>query len=291
MGKTVLTLQAYAKINLALNILGKRSDGYHEVAMIMQSVSLADIVTLTEQPRDITVTTDQNRLPCDQANLAWRAADLIRRKLGIDKGVHIHLTKRIPLAAGLAGGSADGAAVLLGLNRLWGLSLNIEQLDQLGASLGSDVPFCLHGGTMLATGRGEVLTPTATLPPCYVVLAKPPVSVSTAWVYRNYRADNVISHPDIAAMQTGLTNGNLALVASQLGNVLESVTIPAHPEIAFLKEFMVSNGARAALMSGSGPTVFALVDGHEQAKALADKVEKLNMAQVFVAKALAKVEE
>lgn len=287
----MLTISAYAKINLALDVLGRRSDGYHEVVMIMQAITLADAVTLTEQQRDITVTCDRSDLACDHTNLAYRAAALIRDTFRIDRGVHIHLTKRIPLAAGLAGGSADAAAVLRGLNRLWGLGLNSHELERLGAALGSDVPFCLHGGTMLATGRGEILTPLPPLPQCFVVLAKPAVSVSTAWVYGNFRPQAVGRRPDIAAMRRSLAQSDLAAVAAGLGNVLESVTIPAYPDIDRLKRLMVEAGALGSLMSGSGPTVFGLAAGREQAEHIAAMLRQQTAAEIFVAETLMKVEE
>lgn len=182
MGTKQLILEARAKINLALDVLYKRSDGYHEVAMVMQSVALADRVCFCEQAEGIVVSTNIPELD-SPANLAYRAAVLIVNTCGVRRGVHITLEKRIPLAAGLAGGSTDAAAVLTGLNQLWSLGLTLERLEELAATLGSDVPFCLQGGTVLATGRGEALTPLPALPHSWVVLAKPPVDVSTAWVY------------------------------------------------------------------------------------------------------------
>lgn len=278
----MLTVKAYAKINLALDVHAKRPDGYHQVEMIMQSVSLADTVTITEGGAGITVTASNAELPCDSSNLAWRAADLVRQALHIDKGVHIHLEKQIPLAAGLAGGSSNAAAVLKGLDKLWQLGLSTDQLEELGARLGSDVPFCLNGGTMLATGRGERLTSLPDMPHSWVVLAKPPVAVSTAWVYGNFKADNVTSRPDIVGMIEGLQKGNYDAVTERLANVLESVTIPAHPDVARLKQLMAASGVKT-LMSGSGPTVFGLVRDKETAFALAKELERGTTAQVFVA--------
>ncbi len=230
-----LVLAAYAKINLALDILHKRSDGYHEVAMVMQSIALADRVAFSDREAGISVSTNLPGLDCGPANLAYRAAALIAASSGCKRGIHIKLDKRIPLAAGLAGGSSDAAAVLAGLNRLWGLGLKAAELETLAATIGSDVPFCLRGGTVLATGRGEVLTPLPALPRVWMVLAKPAVEVSTAWAYQNYRPHVVAARPDIRGMTACLENRDLAGVAHRLGNVLESVTIPAHPEIAHLK--------------------------------------------------------
>ncbi len=263
-----MVLAARAKINLALDVLGRRPDGYHEVAMVMQSVALADKVTLAAAD-DISVTSTFADLDCGPTNLAYRAAALLRDRCGVARGVRITLEKNIPLAAGLAGGSTDAAAVLRGLNGLWRLGLTPAELEELGAALGSDVPFCLRGGTALATGRGELLAPLPALPPVWVVLAKPPVAVSTAWVYGNYRGERVAVRPDVAGMQACLAAGDLPGVAARLGNVLETVTVPAHPAIAALKENMREQGAMASLMSGSGPTVFGLVDDRRQAEKIA----------------------
>jgi 4-diphosphocytidyl-2-C-methyl-D-erythritol kinase len=275
-------LHARAKINLALDVLYKRDDGYHEVAMIMQSIALADRVGLFEQDEGIAVTTNIAGLDSGPANLAYRAAALIASACGVRRGIRITLDKKIPLAAGLAGGSSDAAAVLNGLNQLWGLGLSMTRLEELAASLGSDVPFCLRGGTMLATGRGEKLSPLPTLPHCWVVLAKPPVEVSTAWVYGNYHPEVVVRHPDIDGMITSLRQRDLAGVTGKLGNVLESVTVPAHPDIAKLKESMLEYGAMASLMSGSGPTVFALVQQRDQAESIAEKIKRQTNAQIII---------
>ncbi len=268
-----LVLAARAKINLALDVLGRRPDGYHEVAMVMQSVALADKVTLTAAA-DISVTADIADLDCGPSNLAYRAAALLRDRCGVDRGVRIALEKNIPLAAGLAGGSADAAAILRGLNELWRLSLTPTELEEFGAALGSDVPFCLRGGTVLATGRGEALAPLPALPRVWVVLAKPPVAVSTAWVYGNYRGERVAVRPDVAGMKACLAGGDLQGVAARLGNVLETVTVPAHPEIAALKAAMLEQGAMASLMSGSGPTVFGLVDDRRRAEKIAAALKR-----------------
>ncbi|HWR45014.1 4-(cytidine 5'-diphospho)-2-C-methyl-D-erythritol kinase [Sporomusa sp.] len=286
----MLILKAYAKINLALDVLNKRSDGYHEVAMIMQAVSLADTVTLTSQPAGIDLSVNIPGLPADTNNLAYRAAALLKEYSKTEQGVMIHLEKQIPLAAGLAGGSADAAAVLKGLNQLWELNLSLDELSKLAAKLGSDVPFCLYNGTMLATGRGELVAPLPPLPACYVILAKPAVEVPTAWVYGQFKADEVSSRPDIAAMRECLAQGDLAGVAGRLENVLENVTIPVYPEIAKIKEYMLKYGAMAALMSGSGPTVFGLSDCRGQAERIADQLKAQGVPEVFVAKTVSKVE-
>lgn len=285
----VLTLKAYAKINLALDVLSKRADGYHEVAMVMQTIDLADIVRFNNQDGDITVTANIPALACDDSNLAYRAAALLKEKFGVAQGVHISLEKNIPMAAGLAGGSADAAAVLAGLNCLWNLGLSSERLCELGAALGSDVPFCLRGGTMLAEGRGEKLTRLPSLPECFVVLAKPAIGVSTAWVYGNFCAEVVNDRPDIGSILACLENGDLPGVAGRVCNVLESVTIPEHPVIGKIKKHMYDYGVIASLMSGSGPTVFGLTPQADKAEFIAEKLRAMTDAEIIVAKTVSKV--
>lgn len=255
---------AYAKINLGLDIIGKRDDGYHEVSMIMQSVGLCDEIVISKGS-GIQVTSNLHSLSCGPDNLTYRAAALLAGHCNITPNVHIALNKKIFLAAGLAGGSSDAAAVLRGLNRYWGLKLENHELEQLGAQLGSDIPFCIEGGTMLATGRGEVLTKLSDLPVAWVVLAKPKeLEVSTAWVYRHYNRGRVVHAPCIWQLQAHLSEG-AAAITPYMGNVLETVTIPAHPVIASIKAKMLGAGATYALMSGSGPTVFALAPDEETA--------------------------
>lgn len=285
----VLTIKAYAKINLALDIVGKRQDGFHEVAMILQTINLADTITLSEQDGDITVAANIPALACDNSNLAYRAAALIKQECGIKTGVDIRLTKNIPMAAGLAGGSADAAAVLAGLNVLWKLNLTTDALAELGARLGSDVPFCLRGGTMLATGRGEVLKRLPNLPECYIVLAKPGVDVSTAWAYSNFRPEKVLERPDIKGMIGCLETGSLAGVAQRLCNVFESIVIAEHPVIESLKQTMLDSKMMASRMSGSGPTVFGITENLEQAEMAVRKLRSSNNAEVFITKTVSKV--
>ncbi|NOU77338.1 4-(cytidine 5'-diphospho)-2-C-methyl-D-erythritol kinase [Paenibacillus sp. LMG 31459] len=252
--------KAPAKINLMLDVLHKRADGFHEVEMIMTMVDLADRLELSELKRDsIIISSQAGYIPLDEKNLAFQAARLIKDRYNVRSGVHIHLDKRIPVAAGLAGGSSDAAATLRGLNRLWRLGIPAQELQELGAELGSDVPFCVTGGTALATGRGERLTPIASPPQCWVVLAKPPINVSTAEVYGRVRANNIAVHPSALRMQQAIEAGDFAAVCAGLGNVLEDVTLKLHPEVQQLKEAMMKLGADGVLMSGSGPTVFGLV--------------------------------
>ncbi|MBP2643922.1 MAG: ispE [Firmicutes bacterium] len=279
----ILSVDARAKINLALDILYKRSDGYHEVEMVMQEITLADKVLLDGDADEISVSTNIPDLSCGQDNLAYRAAALIRDTLKIRRGVRITLDKRIPVAAGLAGGSANAAAVLKGLNQLWGLGLSLRELEELGSSLGSDVPFCLNGGTMLATGRGEKLSSLPGLAEVYVVLAKPPVAVSTAWVYGNYRPEIVTHHPDIPGMVACLEKRDLPGVAGKMANVLESVTMAAYSEISDLKNLMLDCGLVASMMSGSGPTVFGLTADYRKAHAVAELLRRNTAAWVAIA--------
>ncbi|WP_025693322.1 4-(cytidine 5'-diphospho)-2-C-methyl-D-erythritol kinase [Paenibacillus zanthoxyli] len=252
--------KAPAKINLMLDVLHKRPDGFHEVEMIMTMVDLADRLEMSELRRDtIIISSQAGYIPLDEKNLAFQAAKLLKERYGVGQGVHIHLDKKIPVAAGLAGGSSDAAAALRGLNRLWRLGLPGEELQELGAELGSDVPFCVTGGTALATGRGERLTPIASMPQCWVVLAKPPINVSTAEVYGKLRADRIAVHPSARLMREAIEAGDFQAVCGRLGNVLEEVTLKLHPEVQQLKEAMIRLGAEGVLMSGSGPTVFGLV--------------------------------
>lgn len=267
---------AYAKINLGLDILGLRPDKYHEVAMIMQSVSLQDCITITPAA-ELLVTTDDERLGGGPDNLAYKAAVLMGQCAGLKPEVHIHIQKKIFMAAGLAGGSADAAAVLRGLNRYWQLNLPMDKLERLGAKLGSDVPFCICGGTSLATGRGEVLKALPDLPKQIIVLAKPKVEVSTPWAYREYDKQKNVPHPDIKMLKEAILKHDMDMALSYCGNVLELVTIPKHGVIANIKEKMLAAGAVYALMSGSGPTVFGVCENESVAQAVADALVGLDL--------------
>ncbi|MBM7569342.1 4-(cytidine 5'-diphospho)-2-C-methyl-D-erythritol kinase [Paenibacillus sacheonensis] len=252
--------KAPAKINLLLDVMRKREDGFHEVEMIMTMVDLADRLEMEELPSDsIFISSQAGYIPLDEKNLAFQAARLIKDRYNVRKGVYIHLDKNIPVAAGLAGGSSDAAATLRGLNRLWQLGISEDELCTLGAELGSDVPFCVTGGTAIARGRGEKLEPIANPPQCWVVLAKPPINVSTADVYGKLRASELKKHPSTKNMVEAIANGSFTDVCANLGNVLETVTLPLYPEVLQLKESMQRLGADGVLMSGSGPTVFGLV--------------------------------
>ena len=278
----MVTVEANAKINLTLDILAKRPDGYHEVAMVMQTVGLHDTLTLEKREQGISLNINVPWLKADEKNLAWRAASLVQEEFGLTGGVHIELIKRIPVAAGLAGGSADAAAVLKGMSELYGLNLSDNKLCELGAKLGSDIPFCLLGGTMLATGRGEVLKRLPDMPETWVVLVKPRISVSTAWAYQNYDEQGAERHPDNEAIQKEIARGNRKGVAKLLCNVLESVTINKYDVIERYKQMMLDKGAMASMMSGSGPTVFALAKNREQAEEIAGFMRQEKNADVFV---------
>ena len=279
----MIAVEANAKINLTLDILGVRSDSYHEVEMVMQSVRLFDTIRLERAYDGIDLKMDAPGIPLDETNLAWKAAQLFLDICKIQAGVAIEIEKRIPIAAGLAGGSADAAGTIIGMNRLFGTGLSEQELCSLGAKIGSDVPFCIEGGTMLATGRGEILHRLPDLPPLFVVLAKPPVSVSTAWAYRTYDETGSSRHPDTSAMLEALSNGRVEDIANNLVNVLEESTIKAHPIVGDYKRVLAENGTMASLMSGSGPTVFAFAWTEKDANCAAAALSRnYPEASVFV---------
>ena len=256
----MLYVKAPAKINLTLDVLYKRPDNYHEVEMIMTTVDLSDRIGLENREDGLIKIISADRfVPDDDRNFAYQAAKLLKDTYGIEHGVSITIEKQIPIAAGLAGGSSDAAATLRGLNELWNLNLSVDKLAELGAKIGSDVSFCVYGGTALATGRGEIIQEIAAPPACWVVLAKPKVGVSTAEIYGGLKVDEVI-HPNTQQMMKAIELNDYELMCQSVGNVLESVTLKLYPEVITLKEQMQRFGADAVLMSGSGPTVFGLVD-------------------------------
>ena len=253
-----LSLKAYGKINLGLDVLRRRDDGYHEVRMIMQTVGIYDRIDLIyKETPGITVETNLYYLPDNENNLVYKAAKLLMDEFHVQKGVHIRLRKYIPVAAGMAGGSSDAAAVLFGVNKMFSLGLTTEQLMDRGVKIGADVPYCVMRGTALSEGIGEILTPLPVPPQCQVLIAKPGISVSTKFVYENLHANELRpeQHPDIDGMMEAIKQKDLYGIADRFGNVLENVTIPAYPVI---KDLMLEQGAIGALMSGSGPTVFGL---------------------------------
>ncbi len=263
----IFSEKAPAKINLTLDALHKRDDGYHELEMIMTTIDLADRIDLREtDDGQIHLDSTSGLVPQDERNLAYRAASLLRERFGIRQGVHIFIHKKIPVAAGLAGGSSDAAATLRGLNRMWKLGLSLDELVELGAELGSEVPYCVRMGTALARGRGEILQPLPPPPPCWVVLAKPPHGISTADVFRRLDTERISHRPDTEKMIEALSRSDYPAICRGLGNVLEGVTLELFPEVGRLKERIRRFGADGVLMSGSGPSVFGLVDRESRAR-------------------------
>lgn len=261
-----IRLKAYAKVNLGLDVLGRRENGYHDVRMIMQNVNLFDKLTIRKKKdKGIKVKTNLSYLPTDSNNLVYRAAAMLIEEFDIRNGVDIDLYKFIPVAAGMAGGSADAAAVLYGMNELFGLGLSLEELMKRGVKLGADIPYCLMGGTVLAEGIGEKLTRLRSCPDCYFVVAKPPFAVSTKLVYEKLVLDGNTVHPDIDGIMAAIENQDVNGIASRLLNVLETVTAKEYPDIEGIKTKMREHGALNALMSGSGPTVFGIFDDKDKA--------------------------
>jgi 4-diphosphocytidyl-2-C-methyl-D-erythritol kinase len=275
-----ISLKALAKINIGLDVLGKREDGYHDVRMIMQTIHLYDRVEIkkTRSPQ-IKVETNLYYLPVNEDNLVYRAAKLMKDEFKIKEGVRIVLQKFIPVAAGLAGGSSDAAAVLVGMNRIFNLGLKQNKLMELGLKLGADVPFCIMRGTALAEGIGEKLTALPPMPKCPVLIAKPAISVSTKFVYENLRLYDGIEHPDIDGIVDNLKQKNLKGIADNMGNILETVTIPSYPVIKDIKKLMKENGALNAMMSGSGPTVFGLFQSEKDIRKAYDALKQSGLAK------------
>lgn len=262
-----ISLKALAKINLGLDVVRRREDGYHEVRMIMQTIQLYDRFDIkrTQEP-GIQIQTNLSFLPVNENNLIYKAAKLLMDEFSITDGVSVKLDKRIPVAAGMAGGSTDAAAMLIGVNRLFSLGLTKRQLMERGVQIGADVPYCIMRGTALAEGIGEALSPLPPMVKCPVLIAKPSISVSTKFVYQNLKLDDTTIHPDIDRLIDDIKAKNLHDIAAHMGNVLETVTIPNYPVIDEIKKHMLSNGAVGAMMSGSGPTVFGLFDDEDTAK-------------------------
>lgn len=279
-----IKLKALAKINLGLDVLGRRENGYHDVRMIMQSIYLYDEVKIERISKPgVTVHTNLGFLPTGKGNIAYQAAEMLIEEFGLSEGVRIMLNKHIPVAAGMAGGSSNAAAVLFGMNLLFELGLTQEELMERGVRLGADVPYCIMRGTVLAEGIGEKLTPLTAMPKCTVLVAKPPISVSTRVVYEALDAREIIKHPDIDGLIKGLEQKDLKKIASCMGNVLEDVTIPMYPVIDEIKREMLVCGALGAMMSGSGPTVFGLFEDKMKAAEAQERIRKKALArQVYI---------
>ena len=279
-----IELKSLAKINLGLDVLGRRENGYHDVRMVMQSIYLHDEVKIEKKRREgIEIVSNLRFLPIGEGNIAYKAAHMLIEEFSLEGGVRITLNKHIPVAAGLAGGSSNAAAVLFGMNRLFRLGLSKEELMERGVTLGADVPYCVMRGTVLAEGIGEILTPLPACPKCHVLIAKPPISVSTKLVYEKLDSHEIEDHPDIDGIIDGLKAHDIEKVASSMGNVLEKVTIEEYPVIEQIKNVMKEQGALNAMMSGSGPTVFGIYDSKEKARKAAAKIREKQLAkQVYV---------
>lgn len=286
-----MKLNAYAKVNLCLDVLRKREDGYHEVRMIMQNLDIYDELSFevlkknSDNTFSIKLVTNKDSIPTDERNLVYKAIKLMFETYNIGADIVVTLTKNIPVEAGMAGGSTDCAAAIKAVNELFGLGLSTDELMDLGVKLGADVPFCILGKTALSEGIGEVLTPINPLPMCHVVVAKPPINVSTKMVYTNLKVDSLEYHPDVDGMLKGLSDNDLDKIASCMDNVLETVTTKLYPEIEEIKKLMIKHGAKNSLMSGSGPTVFGLFEDEGNAKACVNAIIDEGMSkEVFLTK-------
>lgn len=283
-GKRAMS-RSYAKINLTLDVLGKRANGYHDIKMIMQTVSLFDLVLTDKTDNGISVSTNLRYLPTNERNIAYKAALEFFRNTGIRGGAKIMIHKNIPVAAGLAGGSGNCAAVLVALNMLYNNPLSSDKLKEIGASLGADVPYCFDGGTQMAEGIGEILSPLPSMPDAYLLLVKPQINVSTAAVYEKIDSAEIAVRPDTDSMIMALRDKNIRQVADNLCNVMESVTEKMYPIIGGIKKKMIMNGAIGAVMSGSGPTVFGIFDDFETAKKSADSFS-MQFKDVFLTRTM-----
>lgn len=281
-----IVLKSFGKINLGLDVVKRRPDGYHEVRMIMQTVGLYDTLTMSKtEEENIMMKCDLSFLPTDRKNLVYQAVELMKERYHISSGVAIDLKKRIPVAAGMAGGSSNCAAAIKGMSQLFGLNLSTEEMCEIGVSLGADVPYCIWGETALAEGIGEKLTRLSPMPDCWILIAKPGISVSTAFAYKNLKLDQLKRHPDIDGMIKDLENQDLDGICGKLENVLETVTIPKHPIIRNLKEHLLEHGAEGALMSGSGPTVFGIYKEKRTARRALESLRGIqDVKQAYVVK-------
>jgi len=284
-----LKQKAYAKINLSLDVVRRRDDGYHEVKMIMQTVGLYDELLMEKCEEGIHVTVSMREgfsgetLPADENNLVYKAAKLIMDRYGLCGGIKLHLEKHIPIAAGMAGGSTDAAAVIRGMNELFLLGMGIEEMKETAVKIGADVPYCIEGGTQLSEGIGEKLTPLKAAPEFLLLIAKPDISVSTKYVYEHLNLQALKMHPDVAGMAEAIEKGDREGIINRMENVLESVTLEKYPIIREIKTVMKENGALNALMSGSGPTVFGIYEGKEAMEKAAELLRTQKLAkQIFM---------
>jgi 4-diphosphocytidyl-2-C-methyl-D-erythritol kinase len=274
---------APAKINLTLDVIGKRPDGYHEVEMVMQALELHDTLSFEKHENNIQLTCNWPSIPVNEKNLVYKIAVALKERTGYPGGATIHIHKEIPMEAGLAGGSSDAAAALKGLNELWNLKLSLEELMEIGGAIGADIPFCLIGGTALATGKGEKLKVLKSASPLWIVLAKPTIGVSTAMVYQNFNLAKVEKHPNTKVMINALKENNFQGIVVNLGNVLETVTLELYPELKKIKAQLKELGAHGVLMSGSGPTIFGIFMEKDPAQEALNQLSK-TLTQVFLTK-------
>lgn len=287
-----MRLRAFAKINLGLDILRKREDGYHEVRMIMQTIQMYDVLEMKKVKKPgISLSVNYPYIPSDERNLVYKAAKLLMDEFQVKEGVDIRLEKFIPVAAGMAGGSSDAAAAMVGINHLFKLGLSEKDLMDRAVNIGADVPYCIMRGTALAEGIGEKLTRIAQVPNCYVLIGKPGIGVSTKTAYESLQLDKIQSHPDIDGMIRDIENGNLLAMTDKMGNVFESGIIGKYPVIGEIKDLMEANGALKAMMSGSGPTVFGIFDDREKMEAAAAVLRQSNLAKTVFATEVTKVRE
>ena len=287
-----MRLRAFAKINLGLDILRKREDGYHEVRMIMQTIQMYDVLEMKRVKKpEISLSVNYPYIPSDERNLVYKAAKLLMDEFQVKEGVDIRLEKFIPVAAGMAGGSSDAAAAMVGINHLFKLGLSEKDLMDRAVNIGADVPYCIMRGTALAEGIGEKLTRIAQVPDCYVLIGKPGIGVSTKTAYESLQLDKIQSHPDIDGMIRDIENGNLLAMTDKMGNVFESGIIGKYPVIGEIKDLMEANGALKAMMSGSGPTVFGIFDDREKMEAAAAVLRQRNLAKTVFATEVTKVRE
>lgn len=280
-----LIIEAYGKVNLALDVIRKRNDGYHDINTIMQQIDLKDIVTIKDREKGIKIECNNPEVPVDSSNLVYTAWEKMKEKAKIDRGVHIIIEKNIPVASGLAGGSTDAAAVLKGLNKLWKLNFSKKELMDIGVSIGADVPYCIMGGTALAEGIGEKLKILKSFSNKLILLANPGISVSTAHVYDSLRLDKIEKSPDMDMLVQAVENDDIYTLAKNMGNILEQVTVEEFSQIKTIKEDMIRYGALGSLMSGSGPTVFGLFDDEKKLVKCKEYLEK-KVAKVIITKTI-----
>jgi len=281
-----LYTKAMGKINLTLDVINKRADGYHNLKMVMQTVELHDVLELKKLENGITVLCENSLVPTNDSNIAFKAANALCEYTDRKLNVAIHIEKNIPVSAGMAGGSSDAAAVLKGMNELFGLNLKKDELLKIGKTIGADVPYCLCGGTMLAEGIGDILTPLDPLNGVNIVLVKPRIEVSTAWVFKNFKESDVLERPDTDALINALKKNDLRTIGSKLSNVLESVTVRANPVIDEIKSKLLDCGAIGSLMSGSGPTVFGIFEDYSSAQKAFNKMYDMIQLDCYLTKTI-----